>query len=369
MHPLFIESVIILEDMQETDCSFTISDSGKQKFIVNHVYAFVNEKGEHGNPAGVVILNENSDFPLEDQTMINVAKQVGYPETAFVQIRNRANSSFDVDVRFATPVSANGFCGHATVATFGFLLNNQLISSTSVVKMRTIVLGEDGIDSVLTTIPIKCYVNFIEMEQKLPTFHEVDDTIKMKEYIASSLQLPITCFYETMEIVNTGGIDAIIGQKEKSVLDNVKLTKEVCDMISEVSKTFKVVGYHLFPLDALVYDATPNIGNMYKICVKGVRNFAPVEGIPEEPATGSACGAMACFIIKNIFIPTFKTNNSTIDCSHVSVQVTFEQGRIFGCPSIIISNVDYDIKTNAFVSVKVSGRFHEKPYKRSIVFV
>lgn len=354
---------------KDIECSFNISDPGKQNFIVNHVHAFVNEKGEYGNPAGVVVLDENSDFPLEDQTMINVAKKVGYPETAFVQICNSSNSSFDVDVRFATPVSANGFCGHATVATFGFLLNNKLISGTSVVKMRTVVLGEDGIDSILTIIPIKCCANFIEMEQKLPTFHEVSDVIKMKEDIASSLRLPITCFFETIEIVNTGGIDAIIGLKEKSVLDNVKLTKEVCDMISEVSKTFKIVGYHLFPLDALVYDTTTNINNIYKICVKGVRNFAPVEGIPEEPATGSACGAMASFIIKNIFLPAFKANNSTNDCNHVSVQVVFEQGRIFGCPSIIIANVNYDIKTEAFVSVKVSGRFHEKSYKRSIVFV
>ena len=366
---MFIESVIILEKMQETDCSFTISDSGQQKFIVNHVHAFVNEKEKYGNPAGVVILDQNSDFPLEDQTMINVAKQVGYPETAFVQICNTSNSPFDVDVRFATPVSANGFCGHATVATVGFLLNNQLISGTSVVKMRTIVLGENGSDKVLTTLPITCCGDFIEMEQKLPTFHEVNDVIKMKEHIASSLQLPITCFFETMEIVNTGGIDAIIGLKEKSVLDNVKLTKEVCDMISEVSKTFKIVGYHLFPLDALVYDTTTNISNIYKIFVKGVRNFAPIEGIPEEPATGSACGAMATFIIKNIFLPTFKTNNSNYDCNYIFVQVTIEQGSIFGCPSIIIANVHYDIKANAFVSVKVSGRFHEKSYKRSVVFV
>ena len=34
--------------------------------------------------------------------------------------------------------------------------------------------------------------------------------------------------------------------------------------------------------------------------VIGVRNFAPLEGFPEEAATGSASGAMACFITKNI---------------------------------------------------------------------
>ena len=105
------------------------------------------------------------------------------------------------------------------------------------------------------------------------------------------------------------------------------------------------------------------------ILVKGVRNFAPIEGIPEEPATGSACGAMAAFIIKHIFLPAFKINNSNYDCNYIFVQVTIEQGSIFGCPSIIIANVHYDIKANAFVSVKVSGRFNEKSYKRSVVFV
>merc|ERR1711994_1018112 len=96
--------------------------------------------------AGVVIIDGKKEFPLKNDKMIEIAQKVGYPETAFLQLQNSNNSSFDVDVRFATPVSANGFCGHATVATFGFLINRKLISNDCVYKMRTTVLTKESSD-------------------------------------------------------------------------------------------------------------------------------------------------------------------------------------------------------------------------------
>ena len=352
---------------KETKSSLITLSPEKRKFVINHVHAFVNEEGNCGNPAGVVVLNPNVEFSLENQIMINVAKQVGYPETAFVQICDDTSSTFDVDVRFATPISANGFCGHATIATFGFLIANKLIRCNSVVKMRTTVLGENGNNPQLTMMEITCTKNFIEMEQKLPIFHTVQDVSTMKDIISRSLNLPITSFFETIEIVNTGGKDAILALKEKSVLDNVKLTQEICQMISEVSKNYNIVGYHLFPLNSLIYDTKPDDSNTVSVTVRGVRNFAPLEGIPEEAATGSACGAMACFIVRHILIPKFKAKPFAIDNNNMSIKFAFEQGRIFGYPSDIFSHILYDMSKNKFISVKVSGRFQEKPDKRSII--
>ena len=352
----------------QSDTSSLVSYEERQ-FIVHHVHAFVNEKEEYGNPAGVVVIDDKNEFPLKNETMINVARQVGYPETAFLQLRtDDKKSSFDVDVRFATPVSANGFCGHATVATFGFLVNRKLISNNAVYKMRTTVLAKESSDPVLAIMSIKCSHNFIEMEQNLPIFYEVDDVELITEKVAKSLNLPLSLI-DHVEIVNTGGKDAIISLKEKEALDNVKLTDDICKMISEVSQIYQIVGYHLFPLDGVFHDTNLSPHGIINVTVKGVRNFAPLEGIPEEPATGSACGATACFIVKNIILPSFQKMKEIDLDDKIRVNIAFEQGKVFGCPSIIYADVLYDRKIDAFISVKVSGRSKEEPNKQSFVII
>jgi len=354
-----------MEDESDTS---TLIHFGERQYILHHVHAFVNEQGEYGNPAGVIIIDEKNEFPLKDETMIKIAKQVGYPETAFLQIQSTRNSSFDIDVRFATPVSANGFCGHATVASFGCLLDRKLISNNTTYKMRTTILPKDSSDPILTIMSIKCCDNFVKMEQSLPIFHEVNDPQMLKEKVARSLNLPI-CAFENIEIVNTGGKDAIVSIKTSELLDNVKLSDDICKMISEVSSMYQMVGYHLFPIDGLTYDNDANSSNRVNATVIGVRNFAPLEGIPEEPATGSACGAMACFIVKNIILPSIQEKKEFSSENEILVNIAFEQGRVFGCPSNIYANVLYDTKREAFISIKVHGRSKVIPQKQSYVIV
>lgn len=354
--------------MENESDESTFVRPGNKQFIVHHVHAFVNEQEDHGNPAGVIIFDEKNSFPPKDETMINIAKQVGYPETAFLQLQSDKSTEFDVDVRFATPVSANGFCGHATVATFGFLLHKKLIKNNETYKMRTTVLTKESCDPVLTIMSIKCYDNFVEMEQNLPIFHDVSNPQMLKQKVAESLTLLLSLF-ENVEIVNTGGKDAIVALKTSEALDNVKLSENIYKMISEVSKMYQIVGYHLFPIDGLTFSMDTNSGNIINATVKGVRNFAPLEGIPEEPATGSAYGAMACFIVKNIILPSAQTIEGISLKDNIMVNIAFEQGKMFGCPSNIYSNVLYDTKHEAFISIKVFGRSKVIPYKQSSVNV
>ena len=72
-----------------------------------------------GNPAGVVL--NASD--LSDEQMLEVAKKVGFSETAFVQKSDNA----DFKVKFFTPSAEVDLCGHATIATFYLLGNKQVI--------------------------------------------------------------------------------------------------------------------------------------------------------------------------------------------------------------------------------------------------
>ena len=78
------------------------------KIKVHHYDAFSNTPNK-GNPAGVVLdANDLTELEMQD-----IAQQVGFNETAFVQ-----NSDFaDFKLRYFTPGQEMNLCGHATMAT------------------------------------------------------------------------------------------------------------------------------------------------------------------------------------------------------------------------------------------------------------
>ncbi|WFR67250.1 PhzF family phenazine biosynthesis isomerase [Curtobacterium flaccumfaciens] len=70
--------------------------------------AFASEPGG-GNPAGIVL--DAAD--LSDDEMLAIAREVAYPETAFVV----GHSHSGPRVRYFSPGAEVPFCGHATIAT------------------------------------------------------------------------------------------------------------------------------------------------------------------------------------------------------------------------------------------------------------
>ena len=67
-------------------------------------YVAFSDRPDGGNPAGVVL--EASG--LSEQRMLEIAAEVGYSETAFVD---------GDDIRYFSPLAEVPFCGHATIAT------------------------------------------------------------------------------------------------------------------------------------------------------------------------------------------------------------------------------------------------------------
>lgn len=70
-----------------------------------------------GNPAGVVL----DASGLDDRTMLAIAADLGYSETAFVTPSQEPSDQCDGRVqarlRFFSPVAEVAFCGHAAIAT------------------------------------------------------------------------------------------------------------------------------------------------------------------------------------------------------------------------------------------------------------
>lgn len=278
---------------------------------------------EGGNSAGVVLNADN----LNEQQMQYIATQIGYSETAFVQ----ADQYCDFNVRFFTPNNEVDFCGHATLAVFHLLFKQHIIEAREYTQQTKV--GK---------LTVKVALNgLVSMNQALPQYlGEID-----KNEVADLLNIPRGIFATTnlpCEIISTGLADVIIpipsDMLDSLIPDHIK--------ISEFSEKYNVVGLHLFELQSLQKNTSNNI-TANTMSTKNVtascRNFAPLFGIHEESATGSACGALSCYLDKHDVV---KTND-----------FIFEQGRKMKSPSMLAASIFKE--GDVIKQVKVSGFAHE----------
>ncbi|WP_263091663.1 PhzF family phenazine biosynthesis protein [Curtobacterium sp. RIT-PI-V] len=96
--------------------------------------AFAAESGG-GNPAGLVL----DAAALSDDEMLAVAREVGYPETAFVV----GATATGPHVRYFSPAAEVPFCGHATVALAVALAERQGLGR----RVFTTAAGEVALDA------------------------------------------------------------------------------------------------------------------------------------------------------------------------------------------------------------------------------
>ncbi|MBU3113693.1 PhzF family phenazine biosynthesis protein [Clostridium lacusfryxellense] len=263
---------------------------------------------EGGNPAGVVL---NADH-LSENDMKKIAGIIGFSETAFVMKSDLA----DFKVRFFTPKEEVDLCGHATIATFYTLSMQDYIkigkySQETKAGILNVELKEDLL---------------IMMQQNTPSYYEI---ISKKE-IADSLNITLAEMIEDLpvQIVSTGLRDIIVPIKNIDMLNSINPDFR---KVAEISSKYNTIGYHIFTLESL------NSSSAY------CRNLAPLYGIPEESATGTSNGALACYLFKY-----GKINND-----HTS-HIVIEQGYSMKKPSEIV--VDLTTQEKEILEVKVGGK-------------
>lgn len=254
-----------------------------------HVYVMsaFSKDNKGGNKAGVVLNREE----LTVSQKMRIARELGYSETAFVTNSDVA----DYKIEYFTPTDEVPLCGHATIATFALLYLLQMLkredytveTKAGILRMK---ISEDGM---------------IFMEQNKPEYLDVLKPEKFKEcleYQWISKEQPI-------QIVTTGLKDIIM--PIASIEHLAELTPDF-NAMTELSRELQVVGVHAF---ALSEDS-----EVTAIC----RNFAPLFGIEEESATGTANCALASYLFRH---------------HKKKQQYVFEQGYNLGQISRIVVNV------------------------------
>ena len=229
------------------------------KVVIEVVSAFTDgDKG--GNPAGVVLHSERLN-QIQKQL---IASKAGFSETAFVS----PSQSADFKVEFFTPTKQIPHCGHATIATFGYLFQTGHITSQTSSK-ETI----DGNRAIF-------FMNDMAfMEQRAPRYeainsHEVLSSLGITSEQSLNGQIPI--------IVNTGNSFALVPLRDEAAVQGVHPN---FGTIEQLSAKHNLIGYYVFSEQAQITGRDA-----------GARMFAPLYGIQEESATGMAAGPLACYL-------------------------------------------------------------------------
>lgn len=275
--------------------------------IVATLNAFAREAGG-GNPAGVVLDADR----LAEASMRDIAAKVGLSETAFVQ----ESATADFKIRFFTPAAEVDLCGHATIAAFSFLFGRRRISP-----------GKHSQETKAGILGVEVQADgTVFMDQTLPVFESAID----RGEVAASLGTGLDSLAPDMpvQIVSTGLRDIIVPVVSLRALAGLEPDLE---RIAAVSQEHGAVGYHAFSLETRHGSAAH------------CRNFAPLYGIPEEAATGTSSGALACYLFKHGKISAGRAGG-----------LVFEQGYSLDRPSEIL--VRLEIANREITGVRVGGK-------------
>jgi PhzF family phenazine biosynthesis protein len=279
----------------------------KWKIRVYILNAFAKTK-RGGNPAGVMLDADR----LAETSMQKTAARISLSETAFVQ----KSAAADFKIRFFTPAAEVELCGHATIAVFSLLFG-----------LRRIEAGKNSQETKAGVLGVEVQKDgTVFMEQTLPFFKNAID----RGEVAGSLGIGLNSLAPDLpvQIVSTGLRDIIV--PIISLRDLLSIKPDF-DKIADISKEHGVVGYHAFSLETK-HKSTAHC-----------RNLAPLYGIPEEAATGTSSGALACYLFKHGKITKEQAQ-----------RLVFEQGYGMRRPSEIF--VSLDIENKNVTGVHVGGK-------------
>jgi trans-2,3-dihydro-3-hydroxyanthranilate isomerase len=277
-----------------------------------------------GNPVAVIPEAEG----LSDDQLQQIAREMNLSETVFVF--PPTDKAAVVRLRIFTPTQEIPFAGHPVIGTFFILAELGIIR---VKESLTRVMQECNIG--LFPVELHAVAGLVErivMTQPKPEFlgpiEETEDLYK----VASALGLSKHVIADTkwpIEVVSTGLPVMIVPVR---TLTAVRSIRPDATAIADLCRRFGANGLMVFTTVTVEPSATVH-----------TRMFAPSIGILEDPATGSASGALGAYLVQN----------GVVDVLPVT-EIIAEQGFEIDRPSSIFIQVESD--DDIIQSVKVGGQ-------------
>ncbi|WP_232697433.1 PhzF family phenazine biosynthesis protein [Brevibacillus daliensis] len=276
------------------------------KFYMVDVFA---ENKFEGNQLAVCIPDGN----IDEKEMQEIAKEINFSETTFIMPGLQANGGYDVKI--FTPDSEIPFAGHPTIGT-AYIIKRFLEDNKATEIKLNLNVGQ---------VPVAFNEQYAWMTQNQPVFGPKIDI----ETIAKTLQIDSNDINTELpiQVVSTGFPSIIVNIKTLDAVNRCKINHQLYDeLLEEIGNANLLV----FALE------TVNLENDLH-----ARVFMFTSGHLEDPATGSANGNLAGYLLEHNF---FNSNEINYDV---------EQGYSIGRQSLL--KVKANNKDGNF-SIQVGGR-------------
>lgn len=266
---------------------------------------------------------------LSDHKMQEIAKEINFSETTFIDASPETENCYNV--RIFTPKQELPFAGHPTLGT-AYIIRESVISQQEKINFNQITLNLKA-----GKIPVKWEntpqgEEVLWMQQNQPQFGQ---TIS-PETMASVLNISPEAIHPNFPIqeVSTGVYFLIVPVASLETLKNIKVN---LDAYYQLINSLEAKSILVF--------SPETYGSENDLCV---RVFADYLGIPEDPATGSANGCLAGYLVENNVFPS----------GGETLQVRVEQGYEINRPSLLLLKADQNkIEVGGQVKTIAHGHF------------
>lgn len=268
--------------------------------------------------------NQLAVFPdassIPENALQPIAREFNFSETTFVypptDLRNTRK------VRIFTPGGELPFAGHPTIGTAVVLAS---IGSVPTVQGKAGMIFEENVGPV----PVSVVMNganapFAQLTAaKLPEFNEIVPSADRLAAMLSLSRNDLDIERFPVQYVSVGFPFLYVAVKNRSILGQIRIHQSIMKEV-DVNEVF-------------VFTADPERRDFHF----RARMFAPLLGIAEDPATGSAAASFAAYLAEKD-----PYHNGT-------VRWNIEQGFEMGRPSLLY--VEADKKEGRISSISVGG--------------
>jgi trans-2,3-dihydro-3-hydroxyanthranilate isomerase len=238
-------------------------------------------------------------------------------ETTFVLPPEAPGANFKV--RIFTPAAELPFAGHPVVGTHWVLAHLGRVELEEPVTTVHFELGVGVLPADLHVVGSK--VERVVMTQGKPDFLDVLDDLTD---LAAGLGLPVEAIAANpwpVQIVSTGVPQMMVPVRSLAEVQGLDARVLNTTALNRVCRDLDTQCVMVFTTEVENPASTVH-----------VRMFAPMLGVPEDPATGSANGALGAYLVKHGVVPLDKP----------TVHIVSEQGSEMGRPSMLHVEVDHE---------------------------
>jgi trans-2,3-dihydro-3-hydroxyanthranilate isomerase len=238
---------------------------------------------------------------LSEEQMQQLAKEMNYSETTFITSTELRDGGYDV--RIFTPNKELPFAGHPTLGT-AYIIQQTIINQ----PVETVNLNMKVGQIPVTWHNTDDLGEVLWMRQKPPTFHQIFEASALAPVLSLDMD-EIDARFPIQE-VSTGIPFIIVPLKTHESLKRIRVNREKYFELVENTQSKEILVFC-----PETYASENDLS---------VRVFAEYLGIPEDPATGSANGCLAGYLVEHSYF------------GEKPVDIRVEQGYEIGRPSLLL---------------------------------